>query len=59
MSLAIDGVQDAYDTLRDGAPTPVDSLYDEESGRELEKIVDRLNAFYRPGDTTAVDLPSS
>lgn len=59
LALAIDGVQDIYDSRRHTTPALADALAEDESGPDLEKIVEKLNVFYRTGDTTSVDLPSS
>lgn len=56
IALAIDGVQDAFDTFRAGAPQVGEPA---EAQRELEEIVEKLNAFYRPpaGDVEGAREP--
>jgi nucleoside-diphosphate-sugar epimerase len=49
VALAIDGVQDAYDILLEASPAVSQELGTlEENGHDLETIVEKLNAFYRP-----------
>lgn len=48
IALAIDGIQDAYEEFSDEAPETNGELSPAASQRELEEIVERLNAFYRP-----------
>jgi hypothetical protein len=49
VALAIDGVQDAYEILHETTPDiAVDLGSPEDNGKDLESIVEQLNAFYRP-----------
>ena len=55
IALAVDGVQDAFDRLQETSPAVTQELGTlEENGHDLESIVEKLNAFYRP---TAADTP--
>jgi nucleoside-diphosphate-sugar epimerase len=48
IALAIDGVQDEYETIAEQALDPAPGIYASENGRSVEQIVAELNAFYRP-----------
>ena len=63
IALAVDGVQDAYDQFRESAETGAgESLDPARTDRELERVIDKLNAFYRPpseDDAQAVEAVGS
>lgn len=50
IALAVDGVQDAYDQFRGATESGEDEAHDDSAqiDRELERVIDKLNAFYRP-----------
>ncbi len=48
IALAIDGVQDAYDTVKESSDAGTELPESPDGGRDLEEIVEKLNAFYRP-----------
>lgn len=48
IALAIDGVQDAYDTVKESSDSATELPESPDGGRDLEEIVEKLNAFYRP-----------
>jgi len=51
VALAVDGVQDAFDSLQETTPAVTAELGTlEENGQDLEAIIEKLNAFYRPTD---------
>jgi nucleoside-diphosphate-sugar epimerase len=53
VALAVDGVQDAFDTLQETSPAVTAQLGTlEENGHDLESIIEKLNEFYRPADFT-------
>jgi nucleoside-diphosphate-sugar epimerase len=52
VALAVDGVQDAFDTLQETTPSVIAELGSlEENGHDLEAIIEKLTAFYRPAET--------
>ena len=56
VALAVDGVQDAFDTLRETTPSVAAELGTlKENGHDLETIIEKLNAFYRPTQTDHPD----
>jgi hypothetical protein len=51
IALAIDGVQDAYDSFVEGSGAQLDeSALAQSHSATIAKIVERLNLFYRPPD---------
>jgi len=54
VALAIDGVQDAYEDLGASAQ---DNISEAQNQADLEAIVTKLNAFYRPIATAAANRP--
>lgn len=54
VALAVDGVQDAFDTLQETSPAITAQFGTlEENGHDLESIIEKLNEFYRPTDLSA------
>lgn len=59
VALAIDGVQDAYETVHETTPDIIADLGSpEENGKDLEAIAEQLNAFYRPTESENVEVES-
>jgi nucleoside-diphosphate-sugar epimerase len=56
VALAVDGVQDAFDSLLETTPAVTAELGTlEENGHDLESIIEKLNEFYRPTATSELE----